>query len=393
MKKWLILLTFAFLMGSNTYAQSGIQFTQGTWKELLTKASKEHKLIFMDAYAEWCGPCKKMSKDVFTQKEAGEFFNAKFVNVKMDMEKGEGIGLSSDFGIMAYPTLLFINGSGEVVHQAVGYHTTDMLIELGEAALDPNRNIGSITGRYETGDRSPDLLRNLAMAKYDAMDGSYSKIAEEYLATQNNWNTDDNMEFIYRMTSDLDSKMADHLFKNRKAFENKFGEQAISGKINEMVQNTISGAQTEADLAKVENLYAKAYPDKAAEMSGRLKMGFYAQREDWGNFAKAANAYYKKYPPKEWEELNEFAWIFYEEVSGKKELKSALRWAKKSVKIDGNYMNTDTVAALYYKLGKKGKALKNANKAIELAKATGEDYSSTELLIEKIKGKSWMNFQ
>ena len=50
-------------------------------------------------------------------------------------------------------------------------------------------------------------------------------------------------------------------------------------------------------------------------------------------------------------------------------------------------MNTDTVAALYYKLGKKGKALKNANKAIELAKATGEDYSSTELLIEKIKGK------
>ena len=329
MKKWLILLTFAFLMGSNTYAQSGIQFTQGTWKELLTKASKEHKLIFMDAYAEWCGPCKKMSKDVFTQKEAGEFFNAKFVNVKMDMEKGEGIGLSSDFGIMAYPTLLFINGSGEVVHQAVGYHTTDMLIELGEAALDPNRNIGSITGRYETGDRSPDLLRNLAMAKYDAMDGSYSKIAEEYLATQNNWNTDDNMEFIYRMTSDLDSKMADHLFKNRKAFENKFGEQAISGKINEMVQNTISGAQTEADLAKVENLYAKAYPDKAAEMSGRLKMGFYAQREDWGNFAKAANAYYKKYPPKEWEELNEFAWIFYEEVSGKKELKSALRWAKK----------------------------------------------------------------
>ena len=225
------------------------------------------------------------------------------------------------------------------------------------------------------------------MAKYDAMDGSYSKIAEEYLATQNNWNTDDNMEFIYRMTSDLDSKMADHLFKNRKAFENKFGEQAISGKINEMVQNTISGAQTEADLAKVENLYAKAYPDKAAEMSGRLKMGFYAQREDWGNFAKAANAYYKKYPPKEWEELNEFAWIFYEEVSGKKELKSALRWAKKSVKIDGNYMNTDTVAALYYKLGKKGKALKNANKAIELAKATGEDYSSTELLIEKIKGK------
>ncbi|MBI5915963.1 MAG: thioredoxin family protein [Bacteroidetes bacterium] len=386
MKKYLILLAFALLMGSNTFGQ-GIQFTKGTWKELLAKAEKEDKLIFMDAYAEWCGPCKKMAKDVFTQKETGDFFNAKFVNVKMDMEKGEGIGLSGEFGIQAYPTLLFINPEGNVVHRAVGYQTTDLLIGLGEAALDPKRNIGSINSQYEAGDRSLELLHNLALAKYDAMDGTYAQVADEYLATQKDWGTDENLEFVFRMVSDLDTKMADYLLNNRKVFEEKFGQQAVTGKVDEMVQNTITHAETEADLKKVEALYAKTYPDRAEEMSGQLKMGFYAQREDWKNFAKAANAYFKKFPAEDWTVLNEMAWLFYEAVDGKKELKYALKWAKQSVKMDKNYANTDTVASLYYKLGKKGKALKAANQAIELAKASGEDYTETQALIEKIKRK------
>ncbi|MCF8246630.1 MAG: thioredoxin family protein [Saprospiraceae bacterium] len=385
MKKYLILLAFALLIGSNGFAQ-GIEFTPGTWKEIKAKAAKEDKLIFMDAYAEWCGPCKKMARDVFTEKEVGDYFNAHFVNVKMDMEKGEGIGLSSDFGVQAYPTLLFINSEGKAVHRAVGYHTTDLLIGLADAAKDPNRNTGSITARYDAGDRSPQLLFNLAMARYDAMDGTYVKIADEYLATQKDWNTDDNLSFIFRMADDLNSKMADYLMNNRGLFEDKYGKQAVTGKVDEMVQNTISHAETEADLKKVETLYTKTYPERASELSAQLRMGFYAQREDWTNFAKVADKYFKEFPAEDWTVLNDLAWMYYDAVDSKKELKCALGWAKQSVKMDKNYANTDTVASLYYKLGKKGKALKYANEAIALAKATDEDYSPTELLIQKIKG-------
>ncbi|MBI1226287.1 MAG: thioredoxin fold domain-containing protein [Bacteroidetes bacterium] len=385
MKKYLILLAFALFIGSNSYAQ-GIEFTHGTWKEIKAKAAKEDKLIFMDAYAEWCGPCKKMARDVFSQKEVGDYFNAHFVNVKMDMEKGEGIGLSSDFGIQAYPTLLFINSDGKVVHRAVGYHTTDLLIDLAGAAKDPNRNEGSITARYDAGDRSPELLRNLATARYDAMDGTYVRVADEYLATQADWSTPDNLSFIMKMTDDLNSKMADYLLNNRQLFEDKFGKETVIGKVDELVQNTISHAESEADLTKVEALYAKTYPERAEEMSGQLKMGFYAQREDWKNFAKVADKHFKKFPPEDWTVLNDIAWLYYDAVDSKKELKCALGWAKQSVKLDKNYANTDTVASLYYKLGKKGKALKSANEAIALAKASEEDYSETELLIQKIKG-------
>lgn len=384
MKNILFIIAFTFLLGNNTYSQ-GIQFNKGEWKEILAKAKKENKLVFVDAYATWCGPCKMMERDVFSQKEAGDYFNTKFVNAKVDMEKGEGITLARDFGVMAYPTLIFVNSSGEVVHRAVGYHNTDQLLELGEAALDPNRNMGSIASKYEAGDRSPELLYNLAFAKLDAMDGTYEEVATEYLKTQSDWNTKENREFIYRMVNSLDSDMAKHIVDHKKDYEEHLGDRAVAGKINELVQNQVAKAQSEADLKSIETLYSKMYPAKGEEMAARLKMGYYAQKEDWSGFAKATDAFYKKHPAQSWDELNEYAWIFYEEVQDKKLLKSAVNWAKKSIAMESNYYNNDTLAALYYRLGKKGKALKTANTAIAMAKEIGEDHSSTDALLEEIK--------
>ncbi len=371
-------------MGSILTAQ-GIQFEKSSWKELLAKADQADKLIFVDAYAAWCGPCKKMDRDVFSQQNVGDYYNAQFVNAKIDMEKGEGIGLAQEFGIEAYPTLLFVNGSGKVVHRSVGYHTTDLLLDLGEAALDPSRNMGSIIEKYENGDRSPELLYKLAMTMLDAMDGTYETIATEYLAAQSDWSTKENMEFIYRMVRSLDSDMASHLVNNKTAYEEALGERAIAAKINDLVQGQLNKAENESDLKSIELLYNKMYPEKGDEMAGRLKMGFYAQREDWKNFTKAANDFYGKYPAESWDELNEIAWIFYQDVHDKKALKSALKWSKQSVDMESNYYNNDTLAALYYRLGKKGKALKTAKKAIAMAEAIGEDHTSTDALLAEIQ--------
>lgn len=81
----------AFLMLSFTaFCQGGVNFEHITFDEALAKAKAENKLVFMDCYTSWCGPCKYMSETIFPQEKAGEFFNPKFVCVKFDMEKGEG---------------------------------------------------------------------------------------------------------------------------------------------------------------------------------------------------------------------------------------------------------------------------------------------------------------
>lgn len=115
----------------------GIQFYEGTWQQALKKASKENKLIFLDAYASWCGPCKIMARRTFTDEEVGEFFNENFINVKMDMEKTEdGRRLSEKYKLVAYPTLYFINGAEKVVHQELGMQKPKQLIAIGKTALN-----------------------------------------------------------------------------------------------------------------------------------------------------------------------------------------------------------------------------------------------------------------
>ena len=94
---------------------------------------KADKPVLVDFSAEWCGPCKMLQRNVFTQKDVGDYFNKRFINVKIDMERGEGPMLSQRYPLEAYPTLFFINGSGKVVKKVIGYQTPEALLGLGKS--------------------------------------------------------------------------------------------------------------------------------------------------------------------------------------------------------------------------------------------------------------------
>jgi len=113
--------------------EEGIQFTEASWASVLKKAKAENKIIFLDAYASWCGPCKMLQKNVFTKKEVGDYFNKQFVNVKMDMEKGEGPMLTQRYPLDAYPTLFFIDGNGKIVKKVIGYQKPEELLSIGKS--------------------------------------------------------------------------------------------------------------------------------------------------------------------------------------------------------------------------------------------------------------------
>ncbi len=123
----------AFLFGKAQDNSKGIKFETGTFSDILAKAKAEDKLIFMDVYATWCGPCKQMSKNVFPLEKVGTYFNKGFVNAKFDAEKGEGITLAKRYKVTAYPTFLLINGDGELVGRLVGGASPDSFIKKIEA--------------------------------------------------------------------------------------------------------------------------------------------------------------------------------------------------------------------------------------------------------------------
>ena len=93
--------------------QSGIRFFQGSFQQALNEAKKQHKPLFVDFYAQWCGPCKRMAKTIFTQDSIGKYFNEKFISIQIDAEKPENVAIAKQYKIEAFPTLEGQERAGE----------------------------------------------------------------------------------------------------------------------------------------------------------------------------------------------------------------------------------------------------------------------------------------
>jgi thiol:disulfide interchange protein len=137
MKRIACFCFFVFVaVGLQAQALMGIQFFEGTFEQALKQAAREQKMVFVDAYASWCGPCKAMSRNVFTNYDVGVFFNATFVNLKVDWESPQGRKLNAKYPLRAYPTLLYLNSSGELLSASEGYQNVAALIRQAQAVAD-----------------------------------------------------------------------------------------------------------------------------------------------------------------------------------------------------------------------------------------------------------------
>lgn len=157
-----------------------------SWPKIVEKAKAEEKIIFVDCYAEWCGPCKALDAQVFTQDKVADFFNANFVNAKLDMEKdADGRANAQAWGVTAFPTLMFIDPqTGEPVHKIVGARDADGLLTAAETALDPGKRLASKVMRYNDGERDPLFLMDfIATLHGSGMQKDAESVAKAYITT------------------------------------------------------------------------------------------------------------------------------------------------------------------------------------------------------------------
>ncbi|HEY9195287.1 MAG TPA: thioredoxin family protein [Mucilaginibacter sp.] len=137
----IIVLVSALFYPAKSHAQNGkpatqINFIENSWSEALKQAGAKNKYIFVDAYASWCGPCKMLKATTFKNNKVAEFYNSNFVNVAIDMEKGDGPRLAAEWGLQAYPTLIIFNAKGKPVYGTVGFIRPDELIKFGVQGLN-----------------------------------------------------------------------------------------------------------------------------------------------------------------------------------------------------------------------------------------------------------------
>lgn len=128
-----LLYSFISIDSKKEYDKNeGIQFQNANLKSALKAAQEQNKIVFVDVYASWCGPCKMLDRQTFSNKKVGEYFNNKFISVKINGETSEGREIMSEYQLRSYPTLLFLDEKGNVISKNTGFHSAKELLELGK---------------------------------------------------------------------------------------------------------------------------------------------------------------------------------------------------------------------------------------------------------------------
>jgi len=159
--KILVIVVFFLLISVAMKGQNGggVDFKNIPLKELLAMAKQKGKIVFADCYTTWCGPCKRMAREVFPQKMVGDFMNTSFISTQIDMEQGEGIALKKLWDINSYPTLVVLGNDGNCLFRLVGYYEPQQLIDSLKYKIN-HFGLSDLERRYLNGECSSLLIYN-----------------------------------------------------------------------------------------------------------------------------------------------------------------------------------------------------------------------------------------
>jgi len=387
----LSLLCLSLLFAAGLAAQ-GIEFFHGSWEEALVKAEAEDKLLFVDAYASWCGPCKRMAANVFPQAEVGNYFNANFINVKLDYEKSEASEFRKVHAVRAFPTLFFINGKNEVVHKTVGGKQVKSLIAAGNVAVAKMDDLGALAEKWDAGERDPQFAFKYIRALVRNNE-PHAKITNDYLRGQQDLTTPANLDILLVAATTADSRIFDLLTQNKQAVVARSGQEAFDAQVERAVTATKDKALEYKDPALLKTAVQKlALVDPAESkllaLSGAFELA--ARGADLKTFQKATKKYLAKGAgdnPVRLEKIHQVA-AASKFIDDEKIMAMTINAGARAAELD-----TETAYRKYYRLadfllkrGKMDDALTYAKRALETLPGKQPNYErAIQGLIKRIE--------
>ncbi len=386
-KSFSIIFLLVFLI---SFAQEGISFETTSFKEVLAKAKKEKKLVFLDAFASWCGPCKNMERNIFPLERVKAYYNANFINARFDMEKGEGRDIAAKYGIRSYPTYLFLNGDGEVVNKSYGYMEEGAFLELAKASNNPSGK--TMQQRFDEGESDTDFLMSIIRSNANTDFAFAKKAADRYFMVKKDKNVtpDEAQILMYFVKSEED--VAYPFFRDNKLEITKYIPESDYNKLNADIKIAkIATKSVNEKSNTIDRNYFLSEATKlisaedAQKMLNSIEMNYYYQQNKFDLFAQAASQYYGDGSNAKPDELAAMAFVFSEKISDLKLLNQAKTWAEK------NYMSSETsdnayiLAKLYQKTGKLAEAKMFAEQAVAVGKRAGSSTELAEKLLNELR--------
>jgi thiol-disulfide isomerase/thioredoxin len=385
-----LLILFSGLSGLASAQDTGMRFFKGDLSAALAQAKSEGKMLFVDAYTDWCGPCKLMAANTFPDAEVGAFYNANFINYQLDMEKGEGPAFAKRYGVTVFPTLLFLDGEGRAVDQYVGRRDPKAFVELGKKVLQGGyATLADQRAQFQQGSRDRSFLYNLLMGLAESRQPAEQVLAEfkpgmagEALLDSMNWNV-----FVRYIKDPAEAEFR-YFEQHLDAFKAKYGAEAVTEKLASGYLYVGYGAAEARDeaayqaaLARLRQLDAPMVKVEAENLV--LEWLMFAQ--DWAGYVKQANRLIKKFDAGDPISLDTYARTLYDGTTDPAMRKQALAYAEQSVKKLPRVQNLTTKALLLYALGRKADAIATGEAAQAICKAKGKDCSEIDAAMQTWK--------
>lgn len=415
---------FSQLPGKAQNSQ-GIRFVENdfnTLEEVKLAAKENNKYIFIDAYTTWCAPCKYMSQNIFPQKEVGDFFNEHFISIALQIDTTkkdnelvkrwykDAQWISHHYEIQSYPTYLFIDDQGTLIHKIAGAsNNKEEFLTKVRQALDPAMQYSKLVEDFKNGRSDSTFLLQLIHAAKNAGNDSLLHIAiNSYLNTQNNLLTKQNILLIIDGTVNSKDKGFDILLKHPKAVDDVVGEGMSAlllgeiafeeeifpiimpgGKITKYQGGLIlyGGGEIDkqVDWGRLQTILKSKYDHFSEEILLKGKLKYYEWLEDWKEF----NAILKNYRFTEnnldTTLINTMAVKLLKKARGKETFKDALPWSSVLISDQSYAGNLKVYSQVLYRAGKKRLSFHYMNEYLD--KTHKQDISKKDRL-EMIKGKS-----
>lgn len=158
--KIILLLLF---VGMLSPVSAQILFVESNLNAALERAKSEKKLLFVDFYATWCGPCKLMAQDVFTLPEIGEYFNGHFISCKLDAEKDVDKSVLKKYGVTGFPCMIFMDAEGKVLRKVMGLMAPGILLSEAKVATGDELPFEKQYSKYQKDKKKTELAFRLLL--------------------------------------------------------------------------------------------------------------------------------------------------------------------------------------------------------------------------------------
>ncbi len=420
-----------------------IRFINDNLESALKIAEREGKDVFVDTYAPWCIPCKRM-EPVFRDRDVGKYFNDHYVSVRINMDGDLGDFMRRKYQVIFLPTIMILDDKGVVKYQVDKVLTKKELMDIGRMVNETNgyfvseataissspittsnsatvntsapeinktdevkkeipiekveetivvkeaAPVSEVAGEkilyvLGEGEVPPEILRQEAYFRMTLMDGSHRECAKKYLKTQADWSSEDNMRFIHDFLHSTASDEFRYFIINRHKFEALLGETNVQETVEILVDKTLNSGYPRPNLKEAQSLLSYVNPRTSRTQAHRYMLDRYYYERNHNDYLQLVSTYTTNIRPDDVDVYYTISNVCIESI-GEENNELCTKLMKEGVdKRDSEPRFHETLAFLYFDQNNKDQALDEAEKALQLASKTGYSESSLLNLIEKIK--------